>query len=105
MLAVERATPQGVLRWKITVRDDGRRLYDGALPTLIEWGGMHPCDNLPASGIRLQSLEVTHPQAAGLQAAYNAIGLAQVAPRPGTAGLAAVLETPRGRVRLESAGA
>jgi hypothetical protein len=105
VLAAERPTPQGLLRWKITVRDDGRRLYDGALPTVIEWGEVHPCDSLPPSGIRLESLEATHPHAAALQAAYGAIGLAQVPVRAGTANLVATLATPRGLVRLESQGA
>ncbi|HEY8050630.1 MAG TPA: VOC family protein [Ramlibacter sp.] len=105
LLAAERATPQGMLRWKITVRDDGRRLHDGVMPTLIEWGDMHPCDNLPDCGIALRSVEVMHPQAAALQAAYHSIGLAQPAPREAAANLVAVLDTPRGRVRLESQGA
>jgi hypothetical protein len=100
--AVEAA--RGALRWKITVRPDGQRLFDGALPTLIQWDGAHPCDALPASGATLDSLIVTHPQAPALRAAYDAIGLEQVAVRSGTAGLQAVLSTPRGRVALESGG-
>jgi hypothetical protein len=105
LLAAERPTPHSVLRWKITVRSDGQRLYDGALPTLIEWGGVHPCDTLAPSGVWLASLEVSHPQAAALQAAYGAIGLGQVSVRQGPANLAATLATPHGRVRLESKGA
>lgn len=105
VLAAERPTPQGVLRWKITVRADGQRLCDGALPTLIEWGDAHPCDNLPASGIALQSLAITHPQAALLEAAFESIGLAQLQVREGPADLAARFATPRGPVRLQSAGA
>lgn len=105
VLAAQRPTPHGVLRWKITVRSDGQRLYDGALPTLIEWGGVHPCDTLAPNGIRLESLEVAHPLAAALQGAYGAIGLGQVSVRQGPANLAATLATPHGRVRLESKGA
>ena len=105
VLGAERPTPQGVLRWKITVRGDGQRLYDGALPTLIEWGDVHPCDSLPASGVTLQSLEITHPQADLLNAAFEAIGLARVHVRAGPANLAARFTTPRGPVHLDSDGA
>ena len=37
VVAAERATPHGLLRWRLSVRDDGARLLGGALPTLIEW--------------------------------------------------------------------
>jgi hypothetical protein len=58
VLAAERATPEGPLRWQIAVRDDGARLARGALPTLIEWGDRHPADTLPASGVILERLEL-----------------------------------------------
>ena len=48
VLAAERATPTGLLRWSISVRTDGARLGDGAWPTLIEWPGAHPVDTLAA---------------------------------------------------------
>ena len=38
VLEASRDTPAGRLAWQITVRDDGQRLFYGALPTLIEWG-------------------------------------------------------------------
>ena len=56
VLPAERATPDGILRWKISVRPDGRRLVDGAVPTLLEWGDVHPSSSLPASGCSLQAL-------------------------------------------------
>ena len=49
----ERATRHGLLRWQITVRPDGRRLADGAVPTLIQWGDVHPTSSLPPSGCAL----------------------------------------------------
>jgi catechol 2,3-dioxygenase-like lactoylglutathione lyase family enzyme len=52
----ERATPHGVLRWKIGLRADGRRLLGGAAPALIEWGNVHPTDSMPGSGIALKSM-------------------------------------------------
>ena len=32
----ERQTNKGILHWQISVRSDGQRLFDGALPTLIQ---------------------------------------------------------------------
>jgi hypothetical protein len=78
VLTASRETPRGLLQWRITVRDDGARLFDGVLPTLIQWSGMHPSATLPASGLQLQGLSLAHPRAAGLRAALAAIGLAHI---------------------------
>ncbi len=102
VLQAERATPQGLLQWQITVRDDGQRLYDGALPTLIQWGAVHPAHGMPASGVTLEQLTVQHPQAQALADAYRAIGLDTVAVQPGPARLQARLQTPRGPLQLTS---
>ena len=100
-----RPTPRGLLQWQITVREDGQRLFDGALPTLIQWGEhTHPAPTLPDQGVALQGLAVTHPQAAQLQAAYDALALQGVTLQPGEPNLCATLLTPRGRVQLESKG-
>jgi hypothetical protein len=45
-----------------------------------------------------------HPDAQRLQAAYAAMGLQQVSASPGEPRLVAVLDTPRGPVRIDSAG-
>jgi hypothetical protein len=103
-VAASRMTPRGLLEWQITVRDDGRRLFDGVLPTLIEWGTTHPVSALPESGVTLQSLAIAHPQAATVRAAYEGVGLEGVAVKKGKADLCAVLETPKGRVKLASEG-
>jgi len=86
------------------VREDGLRLMDGCLPTLIQWGATHPCDNLPASGVQLQQLTLQHPQAATLRAACEAIGVAlHVAVTAGEVPqLTAQLTTPQGPVTLSS---
>jgi len=70
---------RGALRWRISVRDDGRRALDGAVPALIQWSGAHPTDGLRQCGVRLAALSA-----------------------PGDP-LAAVLEGPRGRVSLTAA--
>jgi hypothetical protein len=104
LLAAERATPAGMLRWQISVRRDGQRLFYGGLPTLIQWGPVHPADTLPDSGLALQSLHMCHPRPADLRAAHIAVGLQGVTLGEGAPNLKATLATPKGLVTLESAG-
>lgn len=107
-----RQTASGLLSWRITVRDDGQRLFFGGLPTLIQWGDaselpetvMHPVDNMAASGVVLQSLQFSHPRPVSLIEAYEAIGLKSVGVLQGAPNLIATLSTPRGIVKLESKG-
>jgi hypothetical protein len=94
-----RDTPQGMLRWAITLRDDGRMLCGGALPTLIQWQGAHPTDNMPKSGLSLLQFEVSGvPQDASAALALPA----GVRPVQGGPALRATLQTPRGPVTLQS---
>jgi hypothetical protein len=104
VVAASRMTPRGLLQWQITIRADGARLFDGVLPTLIEWGETHPAAAMPESGITLQSLTARHPQATQLRNACSAIALQGVAFKEGPANLRAVLDTPRGRIQLDSGG-
>ncbi len=106
LLHASRATPGGLLEWQISVRPDGQRLFDGCLPTLIEWGEVHPATAMPPSGLALQSLTLRHPRADALREALAAVGLGevQVTPAP-EACLTATLHTPRGVVELRSAPA
>jgi len=83
VLTASRETPRGLLQWRITVRDDGARHFDGVLPTLIQWGGLHPVAHLPESGLQLQSLTLVHPRAAALKTALAAIGLQGLVVRDG----------------------
>ncbi len=104
LLHAERATPNGLLSWRITVRGDGQRLFYGGLPTLIEWGSVHPAEAMTGAGLALQSVEVHHPRPADLAAAHAAIGLQGVTLRQGAPNLVATLTSPKGLVTLESAG-
>jgi hypothetical protein len=104
LVEASRDTAAGRLDWKISVRDDGQRLFYGALPTVIEWGPVHPADTMPASGITLTELHATHPRPEMLQAAHAALGLSEVPVKAGPPNLQAVLQTPRGPVTLESKG-
>ena len=100
--AASRPTPGGLLQWQISLRPDGQRLFDGCLPTLIEWGPHHPTATMADSGLTLQALTLQHPQAAQLQAACDAIGLNAVVITDGPARLSAQLGTPRGHLTLRS---
>lgn len=105
LVHAQRPTPAGMLRWQISVRDDGQRLFYGGLPTLIEWGDTHPADMMPPSGLVLQSLQVSHPRAADLQEAHEAVGLQGVGVRQGPPDLRATFATPTGTVVIDSAAA
>lgn len=95
VLQAERDTPRGLLRWQIAVRPDGRRLFGGALPTLIQWGDVHPADAMPASGVALASLAVGALPEAALRRMPSGVSAQQA--------FAATLTTPAGTVRLEGA--
>lgn len=101
-LQASRMTPRGLLEWQISVRPDGQRLLDGVLPTLIEWGAVHPADAMPASGLALRLLQLQHPEHRRLQSWAQAIGLEQVEWHGGPAMVQATLDTPRGPVVLTS---
>jgi hypothetical protein len=86
------------------VRDDGRLENAGALPTLIEWQGPHPCERLPPSPVVLRELTLRglSPQA------LDVLKLPAVQALPGgdastrAPALSATLDTPRGAVTLDS---
>ena len=107
-----RHSRRGLLQWQITVREDGQRLFNGALPSLIQWGKpdaaeplrLHPRNSLPRSGVTLQSIAITHPTAVKLQAAFDAIGLTGITVETGPANITATLNTPKGVVELQSHG-
>jgi hypothetical protein len=98
-VAASRDTAQGRLEWRISVRDDGRLLCGGALPTLIEWGSVHPSASMPSSGVSLQSLTLRGlPPAAVQSLGLNGVGFDTGA---GPA-ITATFDTPRGPVTLHS---
>ena len=104
IVEASRKTERGLLQWQITVREDGQRLFDGCLPTLIQWGEVHAVANLVESGVTLHGLAIRHPRADELGAALQAIGIENVTVERGPANLCATLLTPLGKVRLESKG-
>ena len=107
-----RRTCRGLLQWQITVRDDGQRLFNGVLPSLIQWGTqddedpmrLHPRNTLGRSGVSLSGISITHPSADKLQASYAALGLTGVPIVCGPANITATLRTPKGIIELQSLG-
>ena len=95
-------TSNGLLQWQITVRDDGHRLFDGCLPTLIQWGDVHPTQNMLQSGVTLQALELAHPKSGELQAACRSIGMNQAAVQTSPARITTSFLTPKGLVEIHS---
>lgn len=101
LLAAQRDTPHGRLSWRLTVRDDGRLECGGALPTLIEWQGPHPCDHLGASPVVLRELMLRGLPAQAAEVLK--LPAVQTTERSDAAGaLRAVFDTPRGRVALDA---
>lgn len=93
-IAASRDTPRGLLQWRIAVRDDGARPAGGKLPTLIEWGPVHPTEGMPASGLKLLSLTWRGWPAE----AWSRLAIAEVDHAAGeTPTLEAILHTPHGR--------
>ena len=112
VVQASRHSRRGLLQWQITVRNDGQRLFNGALPSLIQWGKkddaeplrLHPRNSLPRSGVTLQRVAVTHPTAPKLQAAFDALELKGVPVEAGPANITVTLNTPKGLVELRSDG-
>ena len=98
-VAASRATPAGELRWEMLLRADGALNCGGALPTLIQWQGLHPAQAMPASGVTLRALTL---RGVG-ERARDVLRLrgVQVLATPGAA-LTAMLDTPLGEVVLSS---
>jgi len=108
LLAAQRETPYGLLKWRITVRQDGRLECSGALPSLIHWQGEHPCAHLPPTdlslrqlalrGIPRQAVDVLQLPAVDTDPIDGNVPLDAVQQAP----LTATLESPRGRVVLDA---
>ncbi len=101
IVCAQRETAHGTLRWRITIRPDGRLLCHGALPTLIEWSDTHPADSMQASAVQLSGLRLR-----GLMdgvAACLPTGVASEEIAVGsTAPLQVEFTTPRGPVQLSA---
>jgi hypothetical protein len=60
---------RGELRWSMSVPEDGRLPFDGMFPALIQWHvDVPPGNSIPSSGLTLNTLSVSHPDAEALEA-------------------------------------
>ncbi|CUH76541.1 VOC family protein [Tropicibacter naphthalenivorans] len=93
---------RGDLRWAMAVPLDGMLPFDGLFPALIQWHtDVPPGKALPTSGLTLQSLTVTHPQAdelASLLKPYLDAPLVRF--ETGLPGMAAEIAVDHGSVTL-----
>lgn len=66
---------RGDLHWQFAIPPSGRLPFDDAVPALLSWAetSPHPCQRLPDIGVRLERLEVTHPDADILLTAFPAL--------------------------------
>lgn len=90
------ALQRGALRWLMAVPPDGKLPCNGAFPALIEWQvPTPPGQTLAGSGLRLQRLEIAHPEAAWLREVVPLVD-ARVQFVQGDPELRASFETPHG---------
>ena len=90
---------RGAYRWRMGVPEGGALPFDNLQPAAIEWRGPHPGPALPDRGCRLARLTVGHPRAPEL-AALLALDDPRIRFETGAPGLAAVIATPGGEVKL-----
>jgi Glyoxalase-like domain len=93
---------RGDLSWQITVPDDGHLNFEGLIPTLISWRGIHPTLQLEDQYCKLLQLQGVHPEPQPVNDTLEQMGaqtILEVIQAP-VATLKAIIQTPRGRVEL-----
>ena len=91
------------LRWRsVGVHADFRAATVDPVPFFIQWapGSAHPSGDSP-QGCTLVRLELRHPDADRLRRALAALGVEAAVATAESAGMRAVMTTPKGEVRLE----
>ena len=97
------ALSRGDYRWRIGVPRDGSLVYDGIVPTVIQWEGPQPAEALAPSGCALMRLDLHHRQAHATLRALRRAGLGatdRVEAHDGAPALLAHISAPRGIVAL-----
>lgn len=90
---------RGDLRWMMAVGENGHLPLDAAFPAIIDWGASpQPSTRLPASGLRLERLIVTTPEAEALRRALAPLlADARLVIEQGAKALRAEFSSPTGR--------
>ncbi len=93
---------RGDRTWRLTVPKDGSLPEGGLIPAFIEWSpGPHPSTGQQDVGIKLERIELQHPDPAALTATLKALGVAHLATiSAGPRALSFALSTPAGPVTM-----
>ncbi len=71
---------RGGRSWRLTVPADGSLPEVGLLPAFIEWSpGPHPSEGMQDLGLRLQAINLRHPDPEALSHKLGALGVAHLA--------------------------
>lgn len=95
-------------QWRITIPDDGYPVEAGLVPSLIQWDTpIHPCQQLPDHGCRVEWMEAAHPNPAKVAYLLGELGVEnamKVTPTPPYSGMTmcAYIRTPGGVKTLMS---
>lgn len=93
---------RGDLRWAMVTSETGEMPWNGGWPGLLQWYSDPAAGRLTPSGLRLEGLEITHPQAGLWRGDLGALlNDARVMVREGPQGMRAVFDGPDGRKVLE----
>lgn len=94
---------RGDLAWTMAVPEDGLLPFDGLFPALLQWRSpVPPGKTLAASGLALEGLTVSHPEADALRDLLAPhLDAARIAFQSGAPGLRADIRTPQGSVTLQ----
>jgi hypothetical protein len=86
------------LNWRLTIKP--KPAGDGLAPFLIQWlSDPHPSMTAPA-GCQFVDLRAEHPDPAGIEAVFDALGVEMEAVNGPAPRLIATFDTPNGRVEL-----
>ncbi|HEU4756335.1 MAG TPA: VOC family protein, partial [Agromyces sp.] len=90
-----------LLRWRVTVRDDGRTECSGALPSLIEWHGTHPSEHLPPSEVEIRDVVLRGVPEAALEVLRLPAVIVEERDEAHPQPLSATFDTSHGRIVLD----
>lgn len=71
---------RGELQWRIALRADGSLACGGIFPILIQWPtGINPVASMQDQQLRLETLQLTHPDAERVRTGMAALGISGLA--------------------------
>lgn len=94
---------RGDRSWRLTVPKDGSLPMGGLLPAFIEWSpGPHPSTGQQDLGVRLEKVQLSHPDPEQLTALLTTLQVDHLADvHKGEMGLSFAMQTPKGNVVLD----